>query len=224
MAENLRPAGLFLKAKIKTKTNATKLSMFSRVISAFKKLTMIPSETASDILLPPKTIRGLTKWDPKVFEKTVTLPHIELPAQNIAKKKGGQVLKNFKLKIPNFQSIIEVSKERKKVVLDPVAFEKMTVEDKEHLENDLQGVFGQDSYQFGHVNFSSNSLFKAIFPEDMEGLSACQIVGHITYVNLRDELLPYKEVIGQILLDTTNRTKLVVTKTNTIGNVKLLSI
>ena len=100
---------------------------------------MIPSETVSDILLPPSNIRGLTKWDPKAFEKTVTLPHIELPAQNIAKKKGGQVLKQFKLKIPNFQSIIELSKEKKKVVLDPIAFENMSTEDREHLENDLQG-------------------------------------------------------------------------------------
>ena len=100
-------------------------------------------------------------------------------------------MKNFKLKIPNFQSIIEVSKERKKVVLDPVAFENMTVEDKEHLENDLQGVFGQDSYQFGHVNFTSNSLFKAIFPEDMEGLSACQIVGHNIVKSVPPVLTPH---------------------------------
>ena len=192
--------------------------MFSRVLSALKKLIMIPSETVSDILLPPSNVRGLTKWDPKAFEKTVTLPHIELPAQNIAKKKGGQVLKQFKLKIPNFQSIIELSKEKKKVVLDPSAFENMSTEDREHLENDLQGNFGQDSYLLGHTNYPSNVLFKAIFPENVEGLSASTIVGHITYINLRDELIPYKEVIGQILLDSNNRTKLVVTKTNTIEN------
>jgi len=57
--------------------------MFSRVLSALKKLIMIPSETVSDILLPPSNVRGLTKWDPKAFEKTVTLPHIELPAHKI---------------------------------------------------------------------------------------------------------------------------------------------
>ena len=91
-----------------------------------------------------------------------------------------------------------MSKEKKKVVLDPIAFEKMSTEHKEHLENDLQGTFGQDSYILGHLNYSSNVLFKAIFPENFEGLSACQIVGHITYINLRDELLPYKNVIGQI--------------------------
>ena len=37
-------------------------------------------------------------------------------------------------------------------------------------------------------------------------------------MNLRDELLPYKEVIGQIMLNFLPRTKLVVTKTNTIEN------
>ena len=194
------------------------MSLISRVISSLKRLIMIPNENMTDILAPPSKIRGMTKWDPTLFEKTVTLPYVELPAQNIAKKKGGQILKQFKLKIPNFQSILEVNKERKKVILDPKAYEEISDGDKKHIEEDLHGVFGQDSYVLSHLNYSSTSLFKAIFPENFEGLSGYQIVGHITYVILRDELIPYKEVIGQIILQTTNHTKLVVTKTNTIEN------
>ena len=37
-------------------------------------------------------------------------------------------------------------------------------------------------------------------------------------MNLRDELLPYKEVIGHVMLDSFPRIKLVTTKTNEIEN------
>ena len=50
------------------------------------------------------------------------------------------------------------------------------------------------------------------------GLTSCQIVGHIIYVNLRDSLQPYKSVIGQVLLESSARIELIVTKTNVIEN------
>ena len=56
------------------------------------------------------------------------------------------------------------------------------------------------------------------YVNSISGLSSSQIVGHISYVQIRDHLLPYKEVIGQIMLNFSPRTKLVVTKTNTIDN------
>ena len=56
------------------------------------------------------------------------------------------------------------------------------------------------------------------YVNSISGLSSSQIVGHISYVQIRDHLLPYKEVIGQVMLNFSPRTKLVVTKTNTIDN------
>ena len=37
-------------------------------------------------------------------------------------------------------------------------------------------------------------------------------VGHIAHLNLRDELLPYKHVIGQVLLDKNSSIRTVVNK------------
>ena len=61
-------------------------------------------------------------------------------------------------------------------------------------------------------------MYGLIIINSISGLSSSQIVGHISYVQIRDHLLPYKEVIGQIMLNFSARTKLVVTKTNTIDN------
>ena len=42
--------------------------------------------------------------------------------------------------------------------------------------------------------------------------SAYETVGHIAHLNLRDELLPWKHVIGQVLLDKNPSIKTVVNK------------
>lgn len=50
------------------------------------------------------------------------------------------------------------------------------------------------------------------------GLSSFTTVGHILHVNLKENLLPEKHLIGQALLDKNKRALLVVNKVNTINN------
>lgn len=50
------------------------------------------------------------------------------------------------------------------------------------------------------------------------GMSSFTKVGHIVHVNLREHLLPYKEVIGEVLFDKIPGCRSVVNKTNNIDN------
>lgn len=173
-----------------------------------------------NILIPPNEVRGMTKWQPELFCKTVKLPHVELPALNVAKDKAGKILKPYMLKMPNFQCVkeIENQSDRKRIVIDPTALTKITDDERTTLSKDFGCDFGESSYEINHTNFSSNMAMKSVFPEDCEGLTSSQIVGHITFVNLRDDLLPFKEVIGHLILDSSPRSKMVVTKINILEN------
>merc|ERR1719266_956787 len=181
---------------------------------------MVPIQS-SNLLDPPAQVRGMVKWQPELFTKSVKLPHVDLPARNISKQLAGKILKNAKIKIPNFQSIREIrenDKDMKRLIFDPKMFDEITDEEKRQISEICEGKFGEMEHVLNYTNYTFSEAVKHILPEDMESLSSLQIVGHISYVNLRDELLPYKEVIGQIMLNFLPRTKLVVTKTNTIEN------
>ncbi len=56
------------------------------------------------------------------------------------------------------------------------------------------------------------TLAQALLPPGSDVPSAFETVGHIAHLNLRDELLPYHKVIGQVLLDKNPHIRTVVTK------------
>ena len=165
-------------------------------LNVLRKFLKMIEETS--VLNPPDKVRGMTKWEPKMFEKTVILPHVDIPVQNIGKKMAGKLLANYKLKIPNFPNIQEVDKTTKRVILHPEKAKEMSDKDKKVIQEDFKGSFGQEKHQLTHTNYAD--ALKFVIPEEIGSLSALTIVGHIIYVNLRDELIPYKEVIGQVIL------------------------
>ncbi len=55
-------------------------------------------------------------------------------------------------------------------------------------------------------------MSQKLLPEGCEVPTSFESVGHIAHLNLRDELLPYKHVIGQVLLDKNSSIRTVVNK------------
>ena len=51
-----------------------------------------------------------------------------------------------------------------------------------------------------------------LLPEGCEVPTSFEGVGHIAHLNIRDELLPYKHVIGQVILDKNSSIRTVVNK------------
>ena len=60
------------------------IEVISNLISklGFMSNKMIPY-TATNLLDPPSQVRGMTKWQPELFEKSVVLPHVDLPTNSI---------------------------------------------------------------------------------------------------------------------------------------------
>ena len=70
----------------------------------------------------------------------------------------------------------------------------------------------------GYDILTVEQVLRKLLPQGMEVPSAFEQVGHVAHVNLRDEQLPYKAVIGQVLLDKNSRLRSVVNKVESISN------
>ena len=70
----------------------------------------------------------------------------------------------------------------------------------------------------GYDVLSVEQVLRSIIPAGMDVPSAFEQVGHIAHINLKAEQLPYKAVIGQVLLDKNSRIRTVVNKVDSISN------
>lgn len=66
--------------------------------------------------------------------------------------------------------------------------------------------------------WSTDEILRAILPEDLldEVPSSFATVGHIAHLNLRDEYLPHRHLIAQVILDKNPNIRTVVNKLDTI--------
>ena len=73
--------------------------------------------------------------------------------------------------------------------------------------------------ELSESNFTLEELLRSVVPGDLELPSSYEAVGHIAHLNLRKELLPYKQAIGEAFLAKLNQIKTVVNKLDTIHEV-----
>jgi len=67
--------------------------------------------------------------------------------------------------------------------------------------------------------FTAEQILKQVLPAGVEVPGSFETIGHVAHLNLRDELLPYKSVIGKVLLDKNGpRIRTIVNKVGTIAN------
>eukprot|EP00435_Cladocopium_sp_Y103_P031150 s482_g7.t2 len=67
-----------------------------------------------------------------------------------------------------------------------------------------------------YEHFTAEEVLRKLLPKGMEIPSSFEQAGHIAHLNLRDSQLPYKHLIGQVILDKNKSVKTVVNKTGKI--------
>lgn len=71
----------------------------------------------------------------------------------------------------------------------------------------------------GYESFSTDNILTALLPPHTPIPQSYSLIGHIAHVNLRDEQLPYKHVIGRVILSKSYTLRTVVNKVGAIDNV-----
>ncbi|XP_031569244.1 tRNA (guanine(37)-N1)-methyltransferase-like [Actinia tenebrosa] len=169
------------------------------------------------IVTPPVTSRGCRTLNREDFTKVFRLPALRIDA-----KKCSLFMKSFRkllLNRPRLRNIVpdpsNENNSKKLVLLRPGVL--LNEEEKEFICTHNADETVHDlvlDYNF----WTSEQVLRAILPPEISEVpSAFETIGHIAHVNLRENQLEYKSVIGQVLLDKNSpQIKTVVNKTNTI--------
>ncbi|XP_053690065.1 tRNA (guanine(37)-N1)-methyltransferase [Sabethes cyaneus] len=167
-------------------------------------------------LRPPTAVNGMTMLDKCAFRKQVSVPHLSVPeTENF--NKICQSVKKFMLKMEHFKP---VKAEEHKIILHP-----LIIKNWEDFEKNVPtaNVFSRsnltwETIQLEYDNWKYDEILKAVLPKDKEALSAFSKVGHIVHVNLKEHLLEYKSLIGEVIKDKVPGCRTVVNKLLTIDN------
>ena len=81
-------------------------------------------------------------------------------------------------------------------------------------ENDFEVVPYVVTLGYKHMNLQE--VMRHFLPKDVEIPSSFEAVGHIAHLNLKEGVLKYKYIIGQVILDKNPSIKTVVNKVGTI--------
>ncbi|XP_013398950.1 tRNA (guanine(37)-N1)-methyltransferase [Lingula anatina] len=198
-----------------------RIPMMSSLITAPKGIT-----STRDIS-PPKSVRGMVTLDREKFKQKVYVPGILVSAQGIR-----DIVRHFNshlLRLTKVQPFVDLSdddpnvKKSRVMLLDPQQHptkDSFTEEESDMLKSKGADPDTWQLYELDmeYENWNGEDIFKAVLPIESEGFSSYTVIGHIAHLNLKDALLDYKHLIGQVLIDKFKTIKTVVNKTNTIDN------
>ncbi|XP_053205883.1 tRNA (guanine(37)-N1)-methyltransferase-like isoform X2 [Panonychus citri] len=202
---------------------------------------MSPTLASVDsILKPPSCVANLTKLDHTLFRKTIKVPYIVVEdkfIQNIAKHLKSQYLTVKGIDtIQCFQSNDSSTDHKithdgdgektdrhssnKMILLNPDLVKSVDNLDERVVkmltEKYKEIVLHWKEIELNFGNYNVHDIIDAIFPDEEKRVKSWSIIGHILHVNLRDEKLQYKDLIGQVLLETNPTVSLIINKAEII--------
>jgi len=179
----------------------------------------------SSRMLPPHSVKGMKVLDRSQFSRTTEIPALAIPFKSMKKGMKSPMLKQKLLKIRDYKSVsykeapgVDGETEKCKIVLLKPGTILNEVE-KEHLKGlGIVPELHQHTIDLSYKNFSHVDILNAILTDEEDTVRGFSQSGHIIHVNLRDCQLPYKNLIGQVLLDKTKTARTVVNKLGMIDN------
>ena len=182
--------------------------IFARV-AKISYLKLVKMNKATFVALtPPERVKGMKKWDKTAFKDEVCVPSISCPKESLDKVR--KLMHPLMLTRRKFVSIVDLDTEDEKyrthrlLLLDPAKVQGFKTF-SENIVKKLSDVgitesdFKAKWIELNHENWNFSDIIRAIVPNDIgESSSGYTEIGHIAHFNLREELLPYKHVIGKV--------------------------
>ncbi|XP_044021910.1 tRNA (guanine(37)-N1)-methyltransferase [Siniperca chuatsi] len=172
---------------------------------------------------PPPEVRGMISLDKEAFTQTVTVPALRVPTGVL--NKVVKSLKKSTIQRPGVPRVVqdkEESSDFRLVLLDPHNVSSPSSFSEAEAEA-LRSFGVSEELQYYELrltyhNLKSEEVLEAVLPQGQDVTSGFSRVGHIAHMNLRDHQLPYKSLIGQVIMDKNPGITCVVNKTNMIDS------
>ncbi|KAM5273606.1 tRNA (guanine(37)-N(1))-methyltransferase [Ctenodactylus gundi] len=180
------------------------------------------SKTDSELFSPPSDVRGMTELDRTAFKKTVTIPVLTVRKEIVNRLMRS--LKRVALQRPGIKRVIEDPADDgcRLIMLDPYKMSTSASFEKAELsilnELNVNPEISKHNLELTYENFKSEEILRAVLPEGQDVISGFSRVGHIAHLNLRDHQLPFKHLIGQVMIDKNPGITSAVNKINNIDN------
>ncbi|XP_065361788.1 tRNA (guanine(37)-N1)-methyltransferase [Calliphora vicina] len=174
-----------------------------------------------DLLKPPGEVRGMTVLTVEKFNKTIQVPRLWVPEEK--SQRVLPLVKKLLLKMEKLKPVKPLKfneQEGREILLHPQpvkSWHDLPTNDLEKHEI-KEHNFGLTDVNLSYHNWRADEIIKSVLPVDEEGLTSYSRIGHIVHLNLRDHLMAYKDLIGQVLLDKVAGCKTVVNKAASIDN------
>ncbi|GAA5926956.1 hypothetical protein JCM3775_007089 [Rhodotorula graminis] len=168
----------------------------------------------------PPVHRGMHHLDRDAFNTTLTVLAARLPATSTTQFMQKDA-KDYILRLRSVAAVApDDSPEHRRVLLRTADRSALPT----HLLDTLKrsdASLVEHKVTFGYDYFTSDQILQAVLPEDIldESPTAFTQVGHIAHLNLREQYLPHKHLIGQVILDKNRTLRTVVNKLDMIDNV-----
>uniref|UniRef100_A0A3Q1K030 tRNA (guanine(37)-N1)-methyltransferase n=2 Tax=Anabas testudineus TaxID=64144 RepID=A0A3Q1K030_ANATE len=172
--------------------------------------------------LPPE-VRGMTSLDKEAFKQTITVPALRVPTGVL--NKVVKSLRKSTIQRPGLPRVVqdkEESSDFRLVLLDPHRVSSPSSFSEAEAEALRSFSVTQELHyyelQLTYDNLKSEEVLEAVLPQGQDVTSGFSRVGHIAHMNLRDHQLPYKNLIGQVIMDKNRGITCVVNKTSIIDS------
>ncbi|KAI9314288.1 hypothetical protein BX666DRAFT_2029814 [Dichotomocladium elegans] len=169
----------------------------------------------------PPAQHGMQVLNREAFKKAVEVLGVRVPAKQVSAVMKG--LMGYLLNQPRLRNVVPDPDDAEVKLLllkqdmhGPEDVAKLPEPIKKLIEKECVG-FEKYKVDLDYDYWTADQILHAVLPSDTDATpGSFTQVGHIAHMNLKDEYLPWKYLIGQVILDKNKNITSVVNKTNNI--------
>ncbi|KAJ6520105.1 Met-10+ like-protein-domain-containing protein [Mycena sanguinolenta] len=171
---------------------------------------------------PPFVTGPPAPLDRTLFHKSIPLLAARFPGTKLGSVRKSKLMQCVVVDLPRMRSIVpdpSAPTGDRLVILKVSSEADLSPETVNFLKIESNGLVPH-TLELDYDYWTADDIIQAILPEALRERSPVgfAMTGHIAHLNLKDEYLPYKHQIGQIILDKNTQIRTVVNKLDTIHN------